>query len=81
MVGNWKSQKELRFRSEVSTGEIGLRVFRVDVIIARSKGVGLIAQREMCMVKRRDLQKTSEMFPFEGWEEKGAGAMETEKEQ
>lgn len=53
MVGNWKSQKELRFRSEVSTGEIGLRVFCVDVIIARSKGVGLIAQREMCVVKRR----------------------------
>lgn len=35
----------------MSTSEIGLKVFSVDMIIVRSKGVDMIAQREVCMEK------------------------------
>lgn len=55
MFGSWESQKELSFVSEVCSSEVGLRVFRVDAIILRPKGVGSVAQREVCMEKRRDL--------------------------
>ena len=41
----------MRFRSEVSTSEIGLKVFHVDMVIVRPKGVDMIAQREVCMEK------------------------------
>lgn len=37
--------------------------------------------REMCAWKRKGTQKMPEMFIFEGQEETGAQAMETEKEQ